>query len=50
MQDFTVFHIDHGSIVVDHVQATDANAALEKAEADGLVDPVVFAGHMVALA
>ncbi len=45
MQDFTVIHIDNGSIAVDHVQAESADAALEKAEEQGLTDPVVFAGH-----
>ena len=50
MQDFTVGHIDHGSIVVDHVQAASADAARDHAEAKGLIDPVVFAGHICALA
>ena len=50
MQDFTVVHIDHGSIVVDHVQAASADAARDHAEAKGLIDPVVFAGHICALA
>ncbi|WLW64281.1 hypothetical protein RA224_12890 [Achromobacter aegrifaciens] len=48
--DFTICHIDHGAIVVDHVQAAGADEALEQAQKQGLVDPVVFAGHIVAQA
>lgn len=49
-QPFTVCHITSGSITVDHSHATDADSALEQALADGLTDPVVFAGHIVAVA
>lgn len=48
--DFTVCHIDHGAIVVDHVQASSADAALAQAQQQDLIDPVVFAGHIVAQA
>lgn len=48
--DFTVCHIDHGAIVVDHVQAPSAVDALERALQQGQIDPVVFAGHIVAQA
>lgn len=47
---FTVSHVDHGAIVVDHVQASSADAALEQALQQGLTDPVVFAGHIKAQA
>ncbi len=50
MSKFTVFYIDHGAIAADHVLADTAEAALQTALNNGLVDPVVFAGHLVALA
>lgn len=42
--DFTVCHIDHGAIVVDHIQATSANAALEYAQKQGLVPLLAMRG------
>ncbi|MGE8691499.1 MAG: hypothetical protein ACN6PJ_30430 [Achromobacter sp.] len=48
--DFTVCHINHGAIAVDHVKAASADEALEQAQQRGLIDPVVFAGHIVAQA
>lgn len=47
---FTVAHVDHGAIVVDHVQAPSGDAALAQAQQQGLTDPVVFAGHIKAQA
>lgn len=47
---FTVFHINHGAITVDHVMAPSADAALEAAKAQDLCDPVIFGGHISALA
>ncbi|NMU88381.1 hypothetical protein HGQ98_00570 [Achromobacter ruhlandii] len=47
---FTVAHVDHGAIVVDHVQAKGADEALAQAQQQDLTDPVVFAGHIVAQA
>lgn len=47
---FTVAHVDHGAIVVDHVQANSADEALAQAQQQDLTDPVVFAGHIVAQA
>lgn len=49
-KDFTVCHIDHGEIAVDHMTAEDADSALERALADGWCDPVVFDGHIMAQA
>ncbi|CAB3920494.1 Uncharacterised protein [Achromobacter xylosoxidans] len=49
-QPFTVCHITSGAITVDHRHATDADSALAQALADGLTDPVVFAGHIAAVA
>lgn len=47
---FTVFHINDGAVTVDHVTAVSADAALDAAKAQDMIDPVVFAGHLSALA
>lgn len=49
-QPFTVCHITSGAITVDHRHAANADLALEQALSDGLIDPVVFAGHVAAVA
>lgn len=50
MNAYTVFYIDHGAIAADHVTADTAESALQTALSKGLTDPVVFAGHLTALA